>query len=273
MIEDPVDQTTLTGRYTDEACTFIREHRDGPFFLYLAHNFPHVPLFASGKFLGTSRRGLYGDVVEELDAGVGRVLDTVRELGLDKRTLVFFTSDNGPWLIKHQNGGSAGLLRDGKGSTWEGGMREPAIAWWPGTIPADRTTAELATTMDLFATVSALVGVGLPADRTLDGYDIRPVLEGTGPSPRKAVFYYRGRRLMAARLGPWKAHFYTQAAYGPGSNQPTAHDPPELYQLENDPSERFDLAKDHPQVIAEIRQLVSEHEAGLDAPPSQLDPQ
>ncbi len=271
MIEDPVDQTTLTGRYTDEACSFIREHRQEPFFLYLAHNFPHVPLFASGKFLGTSRRGLYGDVVEELDASVGRVLETLRELQLAERTLVFFTSDNGPWLVKNQNGGSAGLLRDGKGSTWEGGMREPAIAWWPGTVPAGRTTAELATTMDLFATIHALADIPLPSDRTLDGQDIRPVLNGTGPTPRKAVFYYRGRRLMAARLGPWKAHFYTQAAYGPGSNQATPHDPPQLYQLENDPSERFDLAKDNPQVIAEIRKLVSEHQAGLDAPPSQLD--
>ena len=271
MIEDPVDQTTLTGRYTDEACTFIREHRQAPFFLYMAHNFPHVPLFASEAFRGQSRRGLYGDVVEELDASVGRVLDTLRELKLDERTLVFFTSDNGPWLIKNQAGGSAGLLRDGKGSTWEGGMREPAIAWWPGTIPAGRTTAELATTMDLLPTIQALAEIPLPADRTLDGQDIRPLLTGSGARPRQSVLYYRGTRLMAARLGAWKAHFYTQAAYGPGSNEAKQHDPPLLYQLDNDPSERFDVAKDHPEAIAEIRKLVSEHQAGLTPPPSQLD--
>ena len=164
-IEDPVDQTTLTARYTAEANSFIRQHRDGPFFLYLAHNFPHVPLFASDKFQGKSRRGLYGDVVEELDWSVGQVLDTLRETKLDDNTLVFFTSDNGPWLIKNANGGSAGLLREGKGSTWEGGMREPAIAWWPGKIPAGRVTTELASSLDLLATIAKLTEAELPSDR------------------------------------------------------------------------------------------------------------
>jgi arylsulfatase A-like enzyme len=269
VIEDPVDQTTLTRRYTDEAVSFIRDHRDGPFFLYLAHNFPHVPLFASDDFKGASRRGLYGDVVEELDAGVGRVLGVLRELKIDRQTLVFFTSDNGPWLERNQNGGSAGLLRGGKGSTWEGGMREPAIAWWPGTIPAGRTTTELASTLDLLTTIAALVGAPLPGDRTLDSLDIRDVLLDKGPSPRQSMLYYRGRRLMAVRSGPWKAHFMTQAGYG--QRDPTAHDPPLLFHLENDPSERFDVAKDHPQVVAAMRRLVAEHQAKLVAPPSQLE--
>ncbi|MEX0679151.1 MAG: sulfatase [Pirellulales bacterium] len=269
VIEDPVDQTTLTARYTAEAESFIRQQRDGPFFLYFPHTFPHVPLFASEKFQGKSRRGLFGDAVEELDWSVGQVLDTLRELEIEKQTLVFFTSDNGPWLIKNQDGGSAGLLRGGKGSTWEGGMREPAIAWWPDTIPAGRVSSELGCTTDLLATINALVDVPLPTDRTLDSFDIRPVLLGTGPSPRKSLLYYRGRQLMAARAGPWKAHFMTQAGYR--QPQPEKHDPPLLFNLENDPAEKYDLAQDHADVIAQIRKLVSEHEAGLDAPPSQLE--
>ena len=268
-IEDPADQTTLTDRYTAEALTFIRQNRAGPFFLYLPHTFPHVPLHASSEFKGKSRRGLYGDVVEELDASVGRILETLRELKIEEQTFVFFTSDNGPWLIMKENGGSAGLLRDGKGSTWEGGMREPAIAWWPGTIPAGRTSAALSSTMDLFATIHGMADIPLPADRTFDSFDLRGVLLGTGPSPRQSFFYYRGTRLMAARMGPWKAHFLTQPGYGP--NEPAAHDPPLLYELDRDPAEKHDVAKDHPDVIAAIRQLVAQHEAQVMAPPSQLD--
>ncbi len=271
VIEEPADQATLTDRYTAEALSFIRQNRTGPFFLYLAHTFPHVPLHASSQFKGKSRRGLYGDVVEELDASVGRILAELKDLKIDEKTFVFFTSVNGPWLIMKENGGSAGLLRDGKGSTWEGGMREPAIAWWPGTIPAGQTSAELASTLDLFATIHKLAEVPLPADRTLDSFDLGPVLLGTGPGPRQAFFYYRGTRLMAARLGPWKAHFLTQAGYGKSSSAPAPHDPPLLYNLDQDPSESFDVSKDHADVIAAIRQKVSEHAAGVTAPPSQLE--
>ncbi len=269
VIEDPVDQTTLTARYTAEAVSFIRQNRDRPFLLYLPHNFPHTPLFASEKFKDTSRRGLYGDVVSELDWSVGQVLDTLRELELAENTFVFFTSDNGPWLIRNQDGGSAGLLRGGKGSTWEGGMREPSIAWWPGTIPAGRTSAELGCTTDLMATICALLATEPPTDRTLDSYDLRPVLLGTGESPRKSMLYYRGRKLMAARLGPWKAHFMTQAGYF--QPKPEVHDPPLLFNLEHDPSEKYDVGKDHPEVISDIRKLVAEHEANLVVPPSQLE--
>ena len=132
VLEEPAEQATLTARYTEEAIGFIKAHRDEPFFLYFPHTFPHVPLFASDRFKGTSKRGLYGDVVEELDWSVGQVLKALEECDLGDRTLVVFTSDNGPWLTQSERGGSAGLLREGKGSTWEGGMREPAIAWWPG---------------------------------------------------------------------------------------------------------------------------------------------
>jgi arylsulfatase A-like enzyme len=269
VIEDPVDQATLTKRYTEESLEFIRQHRDSPFFLYLAHNFPHVPLFASSDFRERSRRGLYGDVVEELDWSVGRVLDTLRELSIDKRTLVFFTSDNGPWQTQKLRGGSAGLLRGGKGSTWEGGMREPAIAWWPGTIPSGRATTQLASTLDLLSTVATLAGAQTPSDRPLDSFDLGDLLSGKGASPRQTMFYYRGRQLMAVRSGPWKAHFMTQAGYGQA--RPESHDPPLLFHLENDPSEQFDVAKDHPEVASAIRELASQHKAGVTAPPSQLE--
>ena len=265
VVEDPVEQTTLTARYTDEAVSFIRQHRDRPFFLYLAHNFPHVPLFASDKFKGKSRRGLYGDVVEELDASVGEVLDTLRELKLAEAHAGVLHQRQRPVADQEPARRLGGLLRDGKGSTWEGGMREPAIAWWPGTIPPGGVSAELGCTTDLLATIRAIVDVPLPTDRTLDSVDLRPVLLGTGDSPRKSLLYYRGRQLMAARLGPWKAHFQTQAGYG--QPKPELHDPPLLFNLDVDPSEKYDVAKDHADVIAEIRKLVAEHEAGLVAPP------
>ena len=269
VIERPADQRTITKRYTGQAIEFIREHRDRPFLVYLPHNLPHVPLFRSKAFAGTSARGLYGDVIEEIDAGVGRILDTLKKLKLDDNTLVWFTSDNGPWLIFGDHGGSAGLLRDGKGSTWEGGMREPAIAWWPGTISAGSVTQELGTTMDIYTTCLELAGADIPRDRPVDGLDLTPVLRGTGPSPRRTVYYYRGTRLMAVRHGPWKAHFITQSAYG--RQEPVKHDPPILYHLGHDPSEKRDVARDHPKVIETIERIAAEHRAGVDAPPSQLE--
>lgn len=269
IIERPADQTTITKRYTEEAVKFISSNKSGPFFLYMPHSMPHVPLFRSPEFVDKSSRGLYGDIIEEIDWSVGQVLDTLREQGLDENTLVFFCSDNGPWLIFNEQGGSAGLLRDGKGSTWDGGMREPTIAWWPGKIKAGQISQELGTTMDIFATSIKLAGGQLPTDRPLDGMDISPVLLGTGPGPRKTVFYYRGTRLMALRQGPWKAHFITQNAYGGGG--PKTHETPELYHLEHDPSEKYNVAKDHPKVIAAIRKIAEQHKQTVDAPPSQLE--
>jgi arylsulfatase A-like enzyme len=269
VVERPADQTTITKRYTNEAVKFIREKKDGRFFLYLAHSMPHVPLFASKDFLGTSRRGLYGDVIEEIDWSVGQVLDTLRDEGLAEKTLVFFCSDNGPWLIFNDHGGSAGLLRDGKGSTWDGGMREPTIAWWPGKIKAGSVSHQVASTMDIFATAQRLVGVEPPSDRTLDSFDLSPVLFNNGPSKRRLLFYYRGYNLMAVRKGPWKAHFMTQAAYG--QQKPEQHDPPILYHLEHDPSERRNLADKHPEVLADIQKEVESHKRKLKPAPSQLE--
>lgn len=258
IVERPAEQTTLTRRYTEESIRFIRENAERPFFLYLAHTMPHIPLFASPEFTGASARGLYGDVVEEIDWSVGEILKTLQEKGLEERTLVVFTSDNGPWLVQKANGGSAGLLREGKGTTWEGGMREPMIAWWPGTIPAGRTSDELATTMDLLPTAAALAGAALPG-RPLDGYDLLPLLRGEVASPRKFFAYYRGDQLFAARYGHWKAHFITQTAY---PDEPVVvHDPPLLYHLEHDPSEQYDVSAQHPEVIEAIGELVEEHYA------------
>ncbi|MCH5374992.1 MAG: sulfatase [Planctomycetes bacterium] len=269
IIERPADQTTITRRYTDEAVRFIREHEAGPFFLYLPHSMPHVPLFRSPDFADRSLRGLYGDVIEEVDWSVGQVLNAVRETGIAERTLVFFCSDNGPWLIFDQQGGSAGMLRDGKGSTWDGGMREPTVAWWPGTIAPGTVCRELASTMDIYATAHKLAGIPLPTDRVLDSHDLTPLLRATGRSTREALFYYRAYNLMAVRWGPWKAHFMTQAAYG--QSEPEKHDPPILYHLEHDPSEKYDVAGQHPEVLDEIRRRVEEHLKSMHPAPSQLE--
>lgn len=267
LVERPADQTTLTKRYTDEAVQFIREHKESPFFLYLPHTFPHTPLFASEKFQ-SSPRGLYGNVVEELDWSVGQVLECLRREGLSEKTLVFFTSDNGPWLIQGQQGGSAGLLRDGKGSTWEGGMRVPGIAWWPSKIKPGSVTREMACTMDLFVTSLSLAGVSIPKDRPIDGVDIRPQLLKGESVPHQAYFYYRGTKLMAVRLGDFKAHYFTQAAYG--QPKPESHEPPLLFDLKKDPGESFNIAAEHPEILAAIAEAVTKHEAELVRAPSQL---
>lgn len=268
ILERPADQTTITKRYTEEAINFIKKNKDKPFFLYLAQNMPHVPLFASKDFQDKSLRGLYGDVIEEIDWGVGQVLQTLRELGLAENTLVAFSSDNGPWLIFKEQGGSAGLLRGGKGATWEGGMREPTIFWWPGRINPGIIT-DMGSTMDIFTTTCKLTGAEVPSDRIIDGMDLQPALFGTGPSPREVMFYYRGAKLYAVRKGMFKAHFFTKPAYGKNIKE-TKHDPPLLYHLGHDPSEKYDLAQDQPEVIADIRQEVERHLSTLKKSEDQL---
>jgi arylsulfatase A-like enzyme len=270
-VERPVDQSTLTRRYTEEAVKIIQANREKPFFLYLAHNMPHIPLFAGAAHAGKSPRGLYGDVVEEVDWSVGQVLDAIRAAGLEKNTLVVFTSDNGPWLIHNENGGSAGLLREGKGSTWEGGMREPAIFWWPGRIAAGSVSRELACAMDLFPTALKLGGAEVPTDRPIDGVDLSPLLFGTGPGLRQTFVYYRDTEAWAIRKGPWKMHVITRSAFG--KDAPEKHDPPLLYRLDHDPSERFDVASKHPAVVAELRKLLAEHEATVTPVENQLEKQ
>jgi len=260
VVERPARQETITGRYVDESLRFIRENRDRPFFLYLAHTMPHVPLFAGQAFAGHSPRGAYGDVVEEIDDGVGRVLATLAELGLDRRTLVVFSSDNGPWRGQRGLGGSAGPLRDGKGTTFEGGVRVPAIFRWPGTV-APGVVREMGSLLDVLPTLAALAGAPRPEGRVLDGYDLTPVLFGRGPSPRKSYFYYRGATLQAVRSGPFKLHLFTR----PDGNdeRPRRVDPPWLFDLDRDPSEQYDIAAERPDVVAELRRRADEHRRGV----------
>ncbi len=271
VIERPADQTTITRRYTEEAISFIRAHQEEPFLVYLPHSMVHIPLFRSDDFVGKSARGLYGDCVEEVDWSVGQVLHTLRDLNLDEQTLVFFSSDNGPWLTFNEHGGSAGLLKDGKGTTFEGGMREPTIAWWPGRVSSGRVTQELGSTMDIFTTCVTLAGANVPTDRIIDGVDLSPVLFDEGPTNRKSVLYYRGTALMAVRFGPWKAHYFTQTSYRKDSRQRETHNPPLLYHLGHDPSERFNINEEHPEILAQIDALVADHRQNLEVPASQLE--
>ena len=268
ITERPADQTTITKRYTEEAVKFIRKNKNEPFFLYLAHNMPHVPLFASKNFQGHSKRGLYGDVIEEIDWSVGQILDTLRAEGLAENTLVIFTSDNGPWLIFGAHGGSAGLLRDGKGSTFEGGMRVPGIMWWPGQIRGGTVTSEMASTLDVLPTVASISGAKLPKHRNLDGHDLSSFLRGKGPSPRQSMFFYRGTKLYAVRKGAFKAHFYTKPAYGGGKEM--AHNPPLIYNLDIDPSEKYNIAKSNADVIADLTKLANDHKSSMKPGEDQL---
>ena len=257
VIEQPVDHRTLTERYTDEAVRFIGAHRTQPFLLYLAHNLPHIPLARSRPFEGHSAGGMYGDVIEEIDASTGRVLDALTAASLDRRTLVVFTSDNGPWLPFGAHGGSAGPLRSGKGTTWEGGVRTPAIFWWPGTVtPA--TVTDLGSSMDVFVTAARLAGADLPAGLVVDGVDVSPRLKGSGPSPRQMNFYYWDNELRAVRKGDFKAHFITSDAYGEGAPR-REHTPPLLFNLAEDPGEQRDIAVAHPDVVADLLRVADAH--------------
>lgn len=267
VIERPADQNTITKRYTEEAVTYIQSNKTEPFFLYLAHNLPHVPLFTSEEFRNTSRRGLYGDVVEEIDWGVGKILQTLKNEGIAEKTLVVFTSDNGPWLTYDEHGGSAGLLREGKGCTFEGGMREPTIFWWPGRIQPG-VIQEIGSTLDLLPTACLLAGTSVPNDRVIDGVDLRPVLFGDGPSARDGMIFYRGQQIYAIRKGPFKAHFITEPAYGGGGK--TYHDPPLLFNLDHDPSEKYNVADKHPAVIAELIKARNAHKATVKPVKDQL---
>ncbi len=267
VVEQPANQTTLTKRYTEEAVKFITEKKNTPFFLYMPHTFPHVPMFASQDFKGKSRAGIYGDAVEELDWSVGQVLGALRREGIAENTLVFFSSDNGPWLIMGDQGGSAGLLKDGKGSTWEGGMRVPGIAWMPSRIKPG-VTSQLASAMDVFPTALALAGASLPKDVVFDGVDLAPLLFESRPLQEGPFFYYRGDQLFACRLGEWKAHFQTQTGYG--GSKPERHEPELLFHLGRDPSEKRNVAAAHPEVLARIQEAVKAHQSQVIPGPPQL---
>lgn len=282
IIEQPADQRSITRRYTEEVVTHIKQMKKEPFFIYLAHNLPHIPLFRSEEFKGKSKAGMYGDVIEEIDWSVGEILKTLKEENLDKNTLVIFTSDNGPWHTFKTHGGSAGMLRGAKGGTFEGGMRVPAIFWWPGKLKKG-VIMEMGTTLDLMPTISELTGIKLPKDREYDGYDLSTVLFSSGKSPRNTVFYYHGTKIRAVRVGDYKAHFIIQNEYGSQTAHPITSPPleipnqltllenPLLFNLAIDPGERYNIAQNHPEIIAEIRKIIEAHQATLKPVENQLE--
>ena len=266
IVERPAEQKTLTKRYTEEAVSFIRGSADEPFFLYLPHTMPHIPLYASDEFAGKSERGLYGDVIEEIDWSVGRIMATLREVGVDDNTLVIYTSDNGPWLPA----GSAWPLRGSKFTTMEGGHRVPAIARWPGRISPGQVENRLCSSMDLFPTIAGLAGCPLPQDRVYDGIDIAPILCGDKTAKGHDTFYYyNGLTLEAVRQGPWKLHLPRQKEshvywHVAGSGGRIASlDNPLLYNLEEEVGERTDLSQKRPEVMKKMLSLAEEARAEL----------
>lgn len=277
LIEPKSEMATLTRRYTDEAIAFMRKNKDQPFFAYIPHTMPHTRLAASEQFRGKSKRGLYGDVIEELDFNVGRILDAIDQMGLKEETYVLFTSDNGPWLVKNKehadghlpgdHGGSAGPLRSGKVSTFEGGVRVPTILWGPGRVPAATTCDSIASTLDVLPTFAALAGARVPSDRVIDGEDIRHLFAGQFDKANtdKVYYYYLRVHLQAVRQGKWKLHlprdkqpvgaapFSDNRHIGPADR--VGFDQPFLVDLEHDLGETTNVAKQHPGVTERLLSL------------------
>jgi arylsulfatase A-like enzyme len=251
-------QSRIVERYTEEATGFIRTNKDKPFFLYFAHNAVHTPIHPGEKFQGKSGNGRFGDWVEEMDWSVGQVLDTLRDQKLAEKTLVIFTSDNGPWLIKGTDGGSAGPLRGGKGSTWEGGVREPTLAMWPGKIAAKSTSDVVAGTIDLLPTCVSVAGGKLPAEPIIDGRDLSPVLFGTSKeSQREAHYYFSGYNLQAVRQGPWKLAITPQVDAADKTTAEASKTNPRLYNLDTEIGEKTNLADKHPEIVEKLKALAA----------------
>jgi arylsulfatase A-like enzyme len=264
VIEQPAVQTTLTERYTDECVKFIRKNKDKPFFLYMPHTMPHVPLFVSDDFYVKDVFKAYKATIEQIDDSVGQILAALKKAGVDKNTLVIFTSDNGPWLSKKHHAGSALPLRDGKFTTYEGGMREPCIMRWPDRIPAGKVCSEICGTIDVLPTFARLAGAAVPADRVIDGKNIWPLMAGrpSAKSPHKAYFYYRGTTLEAVRSGRWKLRRSKKKI--------------ELYDLGADISEKNNLAENHPDIVKRLTSTMEEFDTELKAnsrPPGKVEKQ
>lgn len=266
------DQTKLTTDYTHRAVDFINNHSDQPFFLYVAHSMPHVPLFVSKKHDGISEQGLYGDVIREIDWGVGQIMRALRKNKIDDNTLVIFTTDNGPWLSYGNHAGSARPLREGKGTAWEGGQRVPCIMWWPGQIPAGTACNEVAATIDILPTLSEITGASL-SDNKIDGLSILPLMRGESgaKSPHDVYCYYWGKALHAVRSGPWKLHFphgYRSLKGDPGNNgipgpyiqKKTGL---ELYNLTEDISESTNVAEKYPNQVKRLIELANRYRESI----------
>jgi arylsulfatase A-like enzyme len=261
IVELPADQRTITRRYTDRAIDFICENQDQPFFVYLPHSMPHIPLYVPDEVYGADPTKAYKLVIEHIDAEVGRLLDSLRELDLDEETIVIYTSDNGPWLSYKHHGGSAGTLRDGKGTTFEGGMRVPCIVWGPSRIPAGVVCDELVTTLDLLPTITALTGVELPADRTIDGLDASALLTGAeSVSPRREFLYYsRGGLIEGIRVDQWKLLVKPRGGRKAAKQEPVVM----LFDLEKDPGERRELSAANPEVVESLQARMAELDAEI----------
>lgn len=258
------DQSQLTRQYTDRAVRFIERNREKPFFLYLPHSMPHVPLFVSRPFEGRTGQGLYADVVAEIDDSVGQILAALAKHGLDENTLVVFTSDNGPWQVFGNHAGQTGGLRESKGTAFDGGSRVPFVARWPKNIPAGKTRKDVAGTIDLLPTFARLAGADVPSDRIIDGRDIWPLLadHSGAKAPREFQAIYYGRHLDAIRSGDWKlhlAHDYRTTARagmdGAMGSYGKAHIPVSLFHMVDDPNETTDVSARHPAVRDRLLRL------------------
>ena len=258
------DQEQLTTQYTERAVSFIEKNKDKPFFIYVPHSMVHVPLYVSDKFKGKSGAGLFGDVMMEVDWSVGQIMQTLRRHKLEKNTLFIFTSDNGPWLNYGDHAGSAAPLREGKGTMFEGGCREPTLAWWPGTIPAHSVCREPAMTIDLLPTIANLIGAKLP-DHRIDGKNVWSLFTvDTAKSPHEAYYFYYGNQLQAVRQGKWKLHFphgyRTMAGKRGGKGGiPTSYSQAKiglsLFNLEKDVGESKDVRESYPDVVKRLSEL------------------
>ncbi|MDZ7723027.1 MAG: sulfatase [candidate division KSB1 bacterium] len=271
VIEENPDQSLLTRRYTQKALEFINKNADQPFFLYLAHSMPHVPLYRSDRFAGISEQGVYGDVIREIDWSVGQVLKTLKDNGLDDNTLIVFVSDNGPWTVFGNHGGSAGPLRGCKQTVFEGGQRVPCIMRWPGKIPENSVCDSFATTMDMLPTMAALVNADLPP-RKIDGHDIRPLVfaDANAETPYEAFYYYDGPTLKAVRSGKWKLHVPhdykgVKQAGMDGEKGTYFYQKIELslFDLEQDINEDQNVADQHPEVVQRLLAAVEQARADL----------
>lgn len=269
IIERNVGMNNVVQKYNHAAVSFIKKHQNKPFFLYLAHTMPHTKLGASKQFKGKSSRGLYGDVIEEIDWSTGQIINTLKQLNLDKQTLVIFTSDNGPWLVRGKHGGSAHPLRGCKLTTWEGGPRVPCVMWAPGLIKSGLVCHEITSTMDILPTACQLTGAPLPKDRIIDGQNILPLMKGDIAqfNEERIYYYYFLTHLQAVRKGPWKLVLkrprspqwlgQLSKASSLRKNDVMEIESHQLYNLSKDTGETTDLAKDNPQKVQELLQIAA----------------
>jgi arylsulfatase A len=261
VIEAPAKQATLTKRYTEQVIKFITANKDKPFFVYLPHTMPHLPLFASKDFHGKSGNGRYGDTIEEIDWSTGQILDALKKLGLDEKTMVVFTSDNGS---TGRHGGSNLPLRGRKGQTWDGGQRVPCIVRWPGKVPAGTACDEVTSTIDMLPTLAKLAGAAAPTDRILDGKDIWPLMSGVkdAKSPHEAFYFYQMDQLQALRSGKWKLHLDMESKKR-NWGKPEGKFPLALYDLEAEIGEKTDVSAKHPDVVKRLLALAEKARADL----------